>query len=252
MKKLLMLPILLLTQLSFADIDNSKFNFDVDIKEDGHFTIVINQKYDDKEPREIMKSFYVNSTFQKSIDSSISSLTVSPNPQNKLNQAGSFKYKLVTKSSRSGVTGTIKNDCTLTVSHTITNDCKVTSARAPIVGTILTNASAKTTCSKHEEGSKCKTVIKGKPSKVKIPFVVKRSSERLAVSGAAHTLRTFFRGHYKIAMGSDNGYQNNRFYSLNIAEIWKDMIDHLEDQQKLDYDLDVRSSSNGVIVKAVQ
>jgi len=240
---------LLITPVAFASITNEEFNYKIDISSDGAFNITINEVFPNMSAKKMMKNLYLSSVMQRKIDSSITSLVANKNLNMFVSKSSNrVNYSLKMKAKKSGVTATFKNTCFLSTGTSITNSCKITSTKAFIVGTVMERGSNRTTCKNRGSGSQCTTVITGKASKISFP--IKRSSERLAVSGATRTIEGYFKGHYFMKNNTFTGHKSERFYINNVSGIWKKMINHLRDQQDLSYDIVINSSDSGVSVKA--
>jgi len=247
--------IALLSLPSFA-VTNSNFKYDLSIDTGGNFNIVIKTQYPaTKSLAEIIKYSSLSEAVLKAVDSTLISSKFSNDPKMIIyNRKGNFYYKQITKSSKSGMTATIKNDCSLYITedgYSISNKCKITSSSAPIIGTIFDYGSSQILC-KGAKGYKkfCTMTIKGRADSINIPFRG-RTEERLAVSGAVHTITSTFKIYYGAINGSKamSEAKSDRFFSNNISGLWGSMIKHLKKEQYLKANLLATSGVSGYYVR---
>ncbi len=251
-KAIAVAAISLLTLPAFA-VSNSDYKYNVDIDTKGNFKIVIKTKYPaTKSLNSILKYSFMKEANLKAADNTMISSRQSTNVMTKIGATtGTFPYVQTNKSTKSGMTATITSNCSLMLSENkVSNTCKISRSSAPIIGSIFNYGSTSVVC-EGEKGTKksCVMTIKGQPDSINIPFKG-RTEERLAVSGAVHTITATFKTYY----GAINGYSkmkeasNDRFYSNNISGLWSGMIQYLRKQQYLSARLSAKSGENGYYV----
>ena len=247
MKKSILCLLLGLSVSAIASTSNSDFNYNLTIKEDGDFAILVNERFHNQyNLKSVVYSNFLNVNNLKSNDESLISQTYSININNALKTNGKKTYKTVLKASRNNITATLENDCTLTVNDTsITNYCRITRAKAPIIGSLFKYGYSNFACYQKEDSLvTCKVNITGKPDSINM-FVMKRSSERLAVSGAVQTLKTLFANYKLTTEKRKTNLSSDALYKYNISGLWSAMMEYFKDEQELDRTIKVKSHNNG-------
>jgi hypothetical protein len=240
--KYLILVLTLLSSFAFA-----KFDFTIDIKPGGEFKIntnlTINKQVD---VAKVYFDLFIDKDNQKLANEDLLDQTISRNLKHDLYNPDKYSYKLSSELEKLGFTAIVKNDCNLIVEEkSINSICKITSSKAGILGTLFEWGKTNIVCQTRDNKTSCTINITGKP-KSKNLVLVSRTSDRLAVSGSSKTVKDLYSAFNIVSTGSATKPKNDTFFKNNLLNLWDNMFEKLDGNEKLKSNLGVSSNIEGV------
>lgn len=249
--KISLFLLFIISNITYANISNSDFNFTTWVNKSGSFKTIINTSYPSSDSLEdIVRLMVLTPSLQAHYNKEINSFTSSRDMTKLVKRKGVHHFSVVTRAKKFGVSARIDSSCTLSVqSNKISNVCNVTNSKAGLIRPIIPKGRTEVTCTgATNQTKKCTITLTGQTRNFYFG-VVNRSASRLAVSGVQAALETFFKAYfYKRNFGVTFGYSNQAHFSKNISSLWSAMMKYAPRQKELTSNVKAYSTNNGHVV----